>query len=89
MVCENCKVEFTNQRRMCHLCGANIGPHDKWFFDESAGGRPRHRHCENPQSYFPRADAGSIPRHRKRELSAHTQLLREHQAAMEALVGAK
>lgn len=52
MTCENCKVEFTSRRRNCYLCGANIGLHDKWFFDERAGGKPRHRHCDNPESYF-------------------------------------
>ncbi len=38
MTCENCKVGFTEKRRNCHVCGANIGLHDQWFFDEAAGG---------------------------------------------------
>lgn len=78
MTCESCKTECCHlPRRNCYLCGANIGLHDKWFFDESAGGKPRHRHCDNPGSYFSTAEMVARVFNR----------VDAHQVAMEDLVG--
>ena len=82
MTCEDCKVNFTEKRRNCHLCGANIGLHDKWYFDESVGGEPRHRHCENPQSYF-----NPVVMERAFEKMNDMMRAAEHQRAMESLAG--
>lgn len=36
--------------RICYVCKRQIIRHDKWVFDKS---RIRHRHCDNPDDYFP------------------------------------
>lgn len=51
--CPTCKqsVPLAAPVRVCSLCKQQIVRHDKWCFGKD--GRVRHRHCDNPDDYFP------------------------------------
>ena len=51
--CPTCRQSIpVTPVRICSLCKQQIVRHDKWCFGPDS--RVRHRHCDNPDDYFPR-----------------------------------
>lgn len=44
-------------KRICTACNRPIGLDHKWTFVD---GRPRHRHCDNPDDYYTKAERAAI-----------------------------